>query len=182
MRDDALDSGHVDSRRLARRGVAGRLDAQHGARLVQDVERAVRQAVVAQMAAREARGALDRAAAEADLVVLLVACLEPAQDQHGVLEVGLVDQDLLHAAVKRVVLLDLLELLEGRRADQTHLPLGEQGLDEIGQVHRPTRDRPCADHGVHLVDEQDRFRPFLQLGDHCLEALLEIAAESRPGQ
>ena len=90
---------------------------------------------------------------------------------------GLDDVDLLEAARERVVLLeDAAVFLVGGRADAAQLAVREHRLDEVRGVHDAARRGAGADHGVDLVDEQDRARLLLQLGDDALEPLLEIAA------
>jgi hypothetical protein len=59
---------------------------------------------------------------------------------------------------------------------QRSSPLVSTGLYEIRRVHDAARGRARADHRVDLVDEEDGARLLLELGDHALETLLEIAA------
>ena len=80
------------------------------------------------------------------------------------------------------VLLDVLAVLVERgRADHAQLAAGEHRLDHVAGVHRAF-GRAGADDRVHLVDEGDHLA--LGVGDlleHCLEALLELAAVLRAG-
>ena len=72
--------------------------------------------------------AVDGLLGVADLVVLLVNGLEPAEDPDGLVEAGLVDLDLLEATGERVVLLEgLLVVLEGGRPDAAQVARGERG-------------------------------------------------------
>ena len=64
---------------------------------------------------------------------------------------------------------------------QRSSPFASTRLDEIRRVHHAARRRAGADHGVDLVDEQDRARTLLEPGDDALQALLEIAAVLRAG-
>ena len=93
------------------------------------------------------------------------------------LDVRLVDVDRLEAPLERGVLLDVLAVLvEGRRADRVQLAAGEHRLEQVGGVHRAL-GRAGADDGVQLVDEQDDLAlGVLDLLEHGLEALLELAA------
>ena len=84
--------------------------------------------------------------------------------------------------MQRAVLLDLLELLEGRRPDEAHPALRQHRLEQVGQVHRPAAGGAGPDHRVQLVDEEDRLRAPLERRDEGLEALLEVAAKARAGQ
>ncbi len=109
--------------------------------------------------------------------MLLVAGLQAAQDIDRVLHRGLGDVDLLEAPRERVVLLeDAAIFVVGRRADAAQLAVGERGLDQVGGVHHAARGRAGADHGMDLIDEQNRARLLLHLREHRLQALLEIAA------
>ncbi len=60
------------------------------------------------------------------------------------------------------------------RADAAQLSVCQCRLDEIGRVHDSARRRSGADDGMYFVDEQDGARLFLHLGQHRLQALLEI--------
>ena len=102
---------------------------------------------------------------------------QPVQDLDRLRHRGLDHVDLLEAARERVVLLeDAAVFLVGGRTDAAQLAVRERGLDQVGRVHHATRGGARADHGVDLVDEQDRARLLLDLGEHALQALLEIAA------
>jgi hypothetical protein len=174
---DLLDLGHVRRLLLVR---AGRLQAQHGPRLVQDVDGAIREPVVAQVPAGEAGGRLQGGVGVGDLVVVLVAAAQPAEDLDRLLQRGLVEVDLLDAPGQGAVLLDVLELLERGRAHEPDLAFGQDGLDQVREVHGAAGGGARADHGVHLVDEEDGPRPLLERVQDGLEALLEVAAITRP--
>jgi hypothetical protein len=135
--------------------------------------------VVAQVPARELGRGLERRVRVADLVVRLVARAQALQDLHRVLERRLLDRDLLEPPEERAVLLDVLELLEGGGPDDPDRPLAQDRLDHVREVHGPAGGRPRADHGVELVDEQDRLGLLGERGHQGLEALLEVAPEAR---
>ena len=159
-----------------------RCEAQRRPGLVDHVDRAVGQALLAQVPAGQAHRHLEGLGRVGDAVVLLVARPEPLEDLHALGDGRLVDGDLLQAPVQRAVLLDLLELLEGRRPDEAHPALREHRLEQVGQVHRPAAGGAGPDHRVQLVDEEDRLRAPLERRDEGLEALLEVAAKARAGQ
>src|SRR5213076_2835037 len=50
---------------------------------------------------------------------------------------------------------------------------------QVRSIHGAARGGTGTDHGVDLVDEHDRARGRLDLLDHLLEALFEIAAIAR---
>jgi hypothetical protein len=117
-----------------------------------------------------------------DLVMLLEARLQAFEDLEGLLDRRLLDIDLLEAPSQRPILLeDAAILLIGRRADATQVARRQHGLDQVGGVHHAARGRPGTDDGVDLVDEQDRVALPLELCEHRLEALLEVAAILGPG-
>ena len=106
----------------------------------------------------------------------------PCEDLDGLGNRRLVDDDLLQPARQRAILLDVLELLVRRRADQPQLAGGQDRLDERREIHRAARRRASADRRVNLVDEEDRHRALRERVDDSLEALLEVAAEARAGE
>ena len=90
---------------------------------------------------------------------------------------GRVDQHRLEAALERGVLLDVLAVLVERGgADAVQLAAGEHRLEHVAGVHRAL-GLAGADDGVQLVDEQeDPALALLDLVQHRLQALLELAA------
>ena len=126
---------------------------------------------------------LDRVGGVADLVVPLVIGLEPAQDLDRILDRRLVDVDLLEAPDQRAVLLEIVAVfLVGGRSDAADHAARQRRLQQVRGVHRAAAGGAGADHGVDLVDEQDRARLCLELGQHRLQPLLEIAAIARAGE
>ena len=95
---------------------------------------------------------------------------------------GSPDEHLLEAALERGILLDVLAVLvERRRADQAQLAAREHGLEHVG-----CRDRALAAARAHervqLVDEGDDLAVgVVDLLEHGLEPLLELAAVLRAG-
>ena len=118
-----------------------------------------------------------------DLVVRLVATLEPAQDRDGVLDGRLADEHLLEAPFEGRVLLDVLAVLVQRGgADHAQLAAGEHRLEHVAGVHGALAGRAGADDGVQLVDERDDLAAgVLDLVQDGLEPLLELAAVLRAG-
>ena len=113
----------------------------------------------------------------------LVLLLDAAQDLDGVLDRRLADEDLLEAALQGRVLLDpLAELVEGRRADHVQLTARQHRLEHVAGVHGRVAAGARADDRVQLVDEgDDPALGVLDLLEHGLEPLLELAAVLRPG-
>ena len=166
-----------------RLGLGIDLHPNPGGRLVDEVDRLVRQEAVGNVAMRELRRGDDRRVRDLDAVVELVALLEPAQDGDRRLDRRLVDQHFLETALERGVLLDVLPVLvERRRADAMELAAGERRLQHVAGVDRAL-GLAGADHRVQLVDEDDRLAgvggDVLQ---HGLQALLELAAVFGAGE
>ena len=65
---------------------------------------------------------------------------------------------------------------------QRSVPDGQRRLEQVRGIHRAAGGGAGADHGVDLVDEHDRARIGLELLDHLLEPLLEVAAIARAGE
>ncbi len=152
-------------------------------RLVDEVDRLVRQLATGDVAVGQGRGGDQRGIGDADAVVRLVLLLDAAQDLDGVLDRGLADVDLLEAALERGVLLDALAVLvERRRADHVQLAAGQHRLEHVAGVHRGVAAGACPDDGVQLVDEGDHLTAgVLDLLEDGLEPLLELAAVLRAG-
>ncbi len=97
--------------------------------------------------------------------------------------VGGVDHHRLEAALQGRVLLDVLAVLVERGgADAVQLAAGQHGLEEVARVGRAL-GLAGADDGVQLVDEeQDAPLALLDLVEHGLEPLLELAAVLGAGE
>ena len=137
------------------------LHPHHGAGFVEQVDGAVGQAVVAQVPRGQLRSGFDGRRRVGDAVMLLVALLQPLQDAHGLLDRRLLQGDLLEPPRQRAVLLDLLVLVERRRADDAQAARREHRLQQRRQVHRAAGRRAGADDAVQLVDEENRIAPLL---------------------
>ena len=160
----------------------GRVDLhpQARGRLVDEVDRLVGKEAVGDVAVGEHRRGDERRVADLDAVVRLVALLQPAQDRDRVRDGRLADEHRLEAPLERCVLLDVLAVLvERRRADRAQLTAREHRLQQVRGVYGALgRARP--DDGVQLVDEEDDLaRGVLDLGQHGLQSLLELAAVLR---
>jgi hypothetical protein len=167
---------------IDRGGHAVDLHAQLRGRLVDQVDGLVGQEALGDVAVRERGGGDQRAVLDADAVVHLVALLQSTQDGDGVLDRGLRHEHLLEAPLEGRVLLDALAILVERgRADAAQLAARQGRLQHVGRVHGAL-GRARADQRVDLVDEQDHA-PLgaLDLFQHGLEAILELAAKLGAG-
>src|SRR5689334_857689 len=158
---------------------AHRLDAHARGRLVDQVDRLVRQMPVLDVAIGERRGGGERLVGDLAAVVRLVAVAQAAQDLHGVVHGRLVDADLLEAPLEGRVALEVLAVLvERRRADRLQLAARERRLQDRRRVDRALGGART-DEVVELVDEQDDVAALGDLLHHLLQALLELAAVLR---
>jgi hypothetical protein len=117
-----------------------------------------------------------RLVGDGDPVVGLVAVAQALEDLDGVGHRGLLDLDLLEAALEGGVLLEVLAVLVERGgADGLQLAAGQHRLEDAGGVDGALGGAGTHE-GVELVDEQDDVAAGLDLLEHLLEALLEVAA------
>ena len=156
----------------------GRLPADPHARtrLVDEVDRLVGKETVGDVAVGEVGGSNDGVVGVPHRVVGLVTVLEALEDADGVGDARLVDLHRLEAALEGRVLLEVLAvLLEGGGADRLQLAPGKHRLEDRGGV-----DGSLGSAGPHervdLVDEHEDVAAALDLLQHLLEALLEIAS------
>src|SRR5205823_293472 len=114
-----------------------RADAQARRRLVDQVDRLVRQVPVLDVAVGERRSRFERVVGDLAAVMRLVAVAQAAQDLHGVLDRRLLDSDLLEAPLQRGVALEVLAVLvERRRADRLQLAARQRRLEDGSRVDR----------------------------------------------
>src|SRR6266545_3335957 len=111
----------------------------------------------------------------------LVSVPQSLEDVDGVGHGGLVDVDRLEPPLQGRVLLQVLAVLvAGGGADRLKLAPGQHGLEDGGGIDGPfcgsrTHQR------VQFVDEQHDVAAGLDLLEHLLQALLEVAAVPRAG-
>ena len=129
------------------------------------------------VAGRQFHRGLDRLVGVFQLVVFLEIRLQALQDLDRVRNRRFVHVDLLEPPDQRAVLLEILPVfLVGGRTDAAQRPRRQRGLQQVRGIHRAARGGAGTDHGVDFIDEHDRARRGLDLLDHLLEALLEVAA------
>ena len=150
-------------------------------RLVDQVDRLVRQAVLGDVAVAEPGGGDERLVGDRAPVVRGVDLAQPAQDLDRVLHGRLLHGHGREAARQRAVALDLAVLGQRGGADHPQLAAGEHRLQHVRGVHRALGAAGPQDR-VQLVDEDDDAA--LGVGDlreHGLQPLLELAAVLRAG-
>ena len=149
-------------------------------RLVEEVDGLVGQEAVGDIAARLVDGGFEGGVLVRDVVELLVAVLDPAQDLDRLLLGRGGDLHRLEAPLQRAVLLDVLPVLGGGGGpDALDLAAGQRGLEDVGGVERAL-GRAGAHQGVELVDEDHDVVALGQLPHDRLEPLLELAAVLGP--
>ena len=165
----------VDLVDLGRLGVDLHPDPRGG--LVDQVDRLVGQEAVGDVAVAERRRGDQRRVLDADLVVDLVALLEPAQDRDRVLDASARRRAPAGSGARAPrpsrCACGTRRASSRRRAQ---LAAGEHRLEQVGGVDRAL-GRAGADDRVQLVDEQDDLA--LGVGDlleHGLQPVLELAA------
>ena len=111
-------------------------------------------------------------------MVGFISGAQPLEHLNRCLDAGLTDKYRLEAPLQGPVLLDKFTVLvEGGRPDALQLSMGQCRLEHIAGIDGPFSGTG-PDDGMNLVDEQDDLAPGLpHLLHHCLEPLLELAAE-----
>ena len=144
--------------------------------LVDQVDRLVRQEAIRDVPVSHLSRSDQCLIGDGDPVVRLVAVAKPAQDIDGVRDGRLRYLNRLEAPLQRGVLLHVLPILVQRgRADGLQLTARQHRLEDAGGVDSALGSAG-ADESVDLVDEQHNVAAGLDLLQHLLQALLEIAA------
>ena len=155
---------------------AHRLDPGARGCLVDQVDRLVWEEPLADVAIGKVSRRLEGFVSDLDLVVCLVTVTKATQNLNGLLCRGLVNFDLLEAALKCAVALEVLAVLVKRgRADGLQLATGECWLQNRSRVNC-TLCRTGTDKVVDLVNEQDDVSALGDLLHHLLQALLKLTA------
>ena len=183
---DAGDFGHHSLNLLHAQGLAPLAFGQkmlRGTRLVDHINRRIRQLAVVDIARRQFDGRFDRVIGVAQIVVILKMRLQPHQDLDRIVHRRLIHVDLLEPARQRAVLLKVLaEFLVGGRAHAAQLAALQRGFQQVRGIHRPATGGPGPNHRMDFVDEQDRIRVIFQLFHHLLQAFLKVTAIAGSGQ
>ena len=129
------------------------LDAHRAARLVQQVQRLVRQETFGQIPRRKRHCRPHSLRRDLHSVMRRVARRKPLQDLHGGLLARLLHLHRAEAPGQRRVLFNVAAVFHPRcRADELDVPARQQGLEDAAGVDAALR-RARAHDGVHLVDE-----------------------------
>ena len=162
---------------VQRLGLGVDLGAQAGGGFVDQVDGLVGQVPVGDVAAAERRGGDHGCIGDAHSVVYLVALLQAAQDADGLFSGRFANQDRLETTLEGGVFFDVLAVfIDSGGADHVQLAARQHGLEHVAGVHGAFGGSR-ADHGVHLVDEQDDLPGGVgDLLEYGFEALFELAA------
>jgi hypothetical protein len=153
------------------------LHLQPRRRLVDEINRLVRQEPIGNVAIRQPCRRQQRRVPNANAVVNFVFFLDAAQDRHRIFHRRLTNEHRLKPSLQRLVLLDVLAILVERRCPHAaQLATRQRRLEHVGRVLRPLR-RTRTDQRMKLVDKQDhlprRLRHFLE---QRLQPILKLTA------
>ncbi len=157
------------------------LDAFPRRGFVEEIDRRVRERAIGDVALRERDGRRDGALRNADAMVALVALGDAPENFDRLIDARRLERDDREAAENRSVLLvDLADAFGRRRRDDADLASREEGLQEIADAGA---GRALAEERIEVLDDEDDLGVGnrAQLVDEGLEALLDFAAELRPG-
>ena len=153
-----------------------------GCRLVEQINRLVRQKPVCQIPAGKLHRRLHRLVRNADAVVLLKPRTKPLQNAQRLLLRRLAHQHLPEPALQRCILFNVLSiLLQRRRADELNLAPPERRFEKICRVYRAL-GAARADNRVHLVDKENHVPRPADLRENVTDALFKLAAVFGPRQ
>ena len=174
-RDGPFDVGDAHGR-----GVGAVVRGTVSPGFVEQVDRLVGQLTGRLMTDRQVHRRFQRFRGVGDLVMGPQPCTQALQDGQAFVPRGLVEVDLLEAARQgRVLLEHAPELLEGGRAHHPQVAVGQGRLEQVAAVHGALA-AAGADQGVDFVQEQQGVGLGLDLVEHGLDALFEVAAELGP--
>ena len=156
-------------------------DPQPGARFVDQVDRLVGKVTVGDVTVGHVGCGHDRLVGDRDAVVGLVAIAQTLEDLDRVRNRRLFHLDGLEPTLEGRVLLEVLAVLvESGGPDRLQLAARQHRLEDARSIDR-TFGRACTHERVQLVDEEDHVAACLDLLEHLLEPLFEVAAVTRPG-
>ena len=145
-------------------------------RLVQSVNRLVRQSPIGNISHGQLHASLDGIVRVAHVMMILVTGLDIIQNLHGFLDRGRLYQYFLETTFQSPVLLNILTVLvQSRRTDTLYLPASQRGFQHIGCI-QTTAGAPGTHDRVNLVDKQDNIPVLRQLRQYRLHSLLELSA------
>ena len=142
----------------------GRGEPDDGAGLVDEIDGAIRQPIVAEVPGRQPGRRLERRIVVLDAMVLLVAAAQTGEDPDRLFDRRFIDRNFLETAGERAILFDLFELLERRRADDPQVAGRQDRLQQRREIHGAARDRAGADQWIRdgrlaLFSAPAAFRP-----------------------
>ena len=147
-------------------GLGGDLHLQPRRGFIHEVDGLVGEEAIGDVAAAEHRGRHQGVVGDAHAMVHFVALLQAAQDRDRVLDGGLIDKDLLEAALQGWILLNVLAVfVQGGGANAAQFPAGQHRFEQVAGIHG-TAARTRTHHGVDLIDEQ---HDLALGGGHLLE-------------
>ena len=175
---DPRDLG-IELLELRRRGQT--LDAQARTGLVDQVDRLVRQIAVLDVPGRKLRRGLQGGIGDRHMMMVLIALTQALQDLDRFRGGRLGYLNRLEPAFQRRILLDVLAVfVGGGGSDGLQLATRQHRLQHIRGTQRAV-GRTGADDRMDLIDEQHDVAAGLDLLEHLLQTLLEVATVPRTG-
>ena len=158
------------------RRLGHRLESDPGPRLVNHVNRLVRQAAASDVAAGKFHRCLEGIIGDRHPVVAFVTVPQPLEDFDRLALGGRFDHHQLKAAVESRVFLDVLAVLVERgRPNALDFTTGQSRLEHVGSVDGPLRSAGT-DEGVEFVNEQNGVFGSSNFVHDSLDPFLELAA------
>ena len=130
-------------------------------RLVDQIDRFIRQKTVGDIAVRQLRRRDDRGIGDLNPVMDFIAFFQTAQNRNSRFYTGLTDQHFLESTLKRGILFHILAVfIERGRADAMQLAACERRLQHIARIDCAF-GLARADHGVQFIDENNGLAGIL---------------------
>ena len=152
------------------------VDPQPGRRLIQQVQRLIRQKACREIPHRKPDRRLQCILGNDHPVVLFIARAQPPQDRHCLFLGRLLHQNTLEPPGQRAVLFDGLAVLRyGGGTNNLQFPAGKFRLHDISRIYRAFR-RANAHNGMNLINKKNHIpsrRHFLHNGP---DPLLKVTA------
>ena len=152
-----------------------------GARLIQQINRFVRQMPLRMGAHGNGHRGTQGVRCNAHLMMLFVFSRYAAQNSFRLLLIRFRDANFLKPTFQRRIFFNgLVIFLRCRRANQPNFSTRQCRLEQIGGINRPFR-RPCTDQRMHLINKGNDIFGCAQLPHDVFEPFLKFSAIFRTG-
>ena len=148
-------------------------------RLIQGINRLIRQSPIGNITGCQFYTGLDRLVRVTHVMVILVTGLNIIQYFHRLVKRGRFHQHLLETTLQGSILLYILAILIQRRCPDTlNLSAGQRRFQHIGRI-QVTPGTSGPDNRVNLIDKQNDIPILCQLGKNRFHPFLELTAVLR---